>query len=679
MLGRKSEALALYDQLTVDNPTNAELLLEHGRVLQREGSPDAALERFGRAIDVARYAGSLAVRVRAHIWKGALLLERGDAEAALSSLEKAIALPTDSPSDEVASLLGFARYLVGTARVTLRRYDEALAELASVPNEPAAISLYALAMRVQVHRALGQYHEAWRLLAVAEPIGDRALEQKPLDHVDTDVVRNYGEVLRLLGDPAKAAELYRRGIAADPEDTYLRVQLIATYLELADEAGTAPGGAVERARCLQLARHEFGRTEALHRRRLEDKRSTRNLVAFGSLCMLMGHDDAATPLLEEAIELGRKMSVAGPEQEIAHAQLARAATRRDDHAAAALEFEAALAYDAEDLHHRSGFAEAYLRLGRLQEAGERYRSILDAAPGSIEARIGLAEVLLAQAENDRPENYELAIAEYGEAIRLADNVLRAPPKLREGSTRLSPRKLATLHYQVAFAYTKLFNADIARGTLGVQGPGHIAKAVKAFRQARDTDPTYLQPRAALERVSREQRERRQRRMLETVAPVVLGIVCLVLLVLLHLGYFVGPVRHALPATFQAKLTPTSYTLLLFGLLILLVAVISLPQLLKLKLGGVSLEKAPLEHATPLELSIPVDQFGALVVMKPTLAVDTERVALDRSEAAGRRTSTSRFEPPGGEGTAGFEHAAEAPEEKIRGDGRPPVDGDGEPG
>lgn len=69
----------------------------------------------------------------------------------------------------------------------------------------------------------------------------------------------------------------------------------------------------------------------------------------------------------------------------------------------------------------------------------------------------------------------------------------------------------------------------------------------------------------------------------------------------------GPSRRAAPKSFRDNLSPTTYGVLVFGLLVILIAAVSLPQLLKLQVGGVALEKSALEPELPSQLGIAAER------------------------------------------------------------------------
>src|SRR5205823_9565892 len=114
------------------------------------------------------------------------------------------------------------------------------------------------------------------------------------------------------------------------------------------------------------ARGPLLKAQTLLRKTLDEERSPQNLLALGSLLVLMEAYDDAKPLLYEAIELD-------PELELAHATLAFADLRTADNRDAVRAFSEALRRDPDNLEFQIGLSESYLRIEQLDEAERGYR------------------------------------------------------------------------------------------------------------------------------------------------------------------------------------------------------------------------------------------------------------------------------------------------------------------
>jgi len=206
-------------------------------------------------------------------------------------------------------------------------------------------------------------------------------------------------------------------------------------------------------------------------------------------------------------------------------------------------------------------------------------------------------------------------------------------------------------YQIGYAHTKLFDADVSRKFTGPLTWRNLSKATDAFEKAAAIDVGHPQASAALDRVRQQRHNQRARTIFDTWVPLVLGALCLAVFVLIQLVFFLGPLRGSLSDGFENKLTPTSYATLVFGILVVTVAVVSLPQLLKLRFGAVSLEKAPLEQIAPVELGIRSAPLGGQDMVPRPMQLDTDTAG---PRADGRPPPDGDGPGPSGQAKAGAE-------------------------
>jgi len=550
--------------------------------------------------------------------------------------------------------------------MNLKRHDEGIRHLEGVGRASPSLALYAFSLQIGVLWNLGRYGTVWKLMPDLSRVVEEA-RKGGVDEEHPDFARSYGALLRLLGDRPKAIELYKKAIQNAPEDTWLRAELIATHVEERDatSATTAPETPdlrysrepeETRASHFGMARDEFARALALSQRVLQAKRNPKHLLALAGLYIHIGRYENAAPLLREVIELGDMQQATSTEIEYSRAFLGLVNARTGHYDRAVREFSAALGHEPDDLNYQIGCAEAYLRMGRSAEAERDYRRILEAAPCNVEARIGLAEALTAQGDNGQPGRYELAERQFAQAIELAVSTASPEPRRREGSTALNRRQLATLYYEQGYSLTRIYEAETTRGPLrGGRASDYLSAARKAFADAIKTDPTHPQAAAAMDRVRQELHERRSVAGTQTSWALV-GI-CMVLLVLVHLFFFVPWFRESLEAEYRKSLTPTTYGMLTFGLIALLIAAVSLPQLLKLKVAGIALEKTAVEKATgPASLDLTRESGMPGLVSKPlSIPLPTDPIAPTPSGGtAPAHELAEPFEkpPPAGDAAAG---------------------------
>jgi tetratricopeptide (TPR) repeat protein len=638
-----ADASAVLRQAIEANPGSAGLLSFYAEQLEKVGDYREALAHYKRAIEVARPDETF-LRLGAQLSSGAIEIDLNHPHEAMKHLRLVVDAASDpgASTQNIVPLVAAAHYCIAVAYIKLKRYDEAVDQLEVARRTHGYVALLSLQLQIAALRALGRYATAWGLLDELQNEVDRSREAG-LAPTESEFVRAYGEMLRLRGGPDdrdSAVRLYRDALHPEyddtgvPDETGLRVELIRTYLEQR-EAALEPfddvGEILVDGRRLAAerfgdARAEIVRAEEGCERELEKNRSWKNLLNRGALRVIAGREHEAQADLTEALGLAEAAGVASVELETVHACLAVAYARAGQHARAARAFEAALRIDPDDLGYQIGRAEAYLRLGHLDIAESAYRDALVIAPDNVEALIGRAETLTAQADAGDSARYRVAGRGFAEAIRVAEETSPDRPlRDRKGSTAPGRRKLATLHYGRGYALARQFETDSASGRLGTRDTTPLVDSRSSFEEARRLDPGH--PLAADAAIRIQQELQRQSRKVLDARSRVLPAVCLVVLVLVNLFFFVPPLRHTLGHDFQRQLRPETYALLVFGLVALLVAIVSLPELLKLNVGGISLEKATIDQtAVPVRLEIDRGSplSGLVAQTFPTLRFDADR-------------------------------------------------------
>jgi tetratricopeptide (TPR) repeat protein len=161
-LGRNAEALALLAKLRETQPGNLPLTLTLSRVLQRDGRRAEAARLLGeladRLVQDGKAKEALEVRFEvAQLWAGGKEWEKVVQETS----------PLVAGGDEALRLQ--ARLLLADALAELKRYDEALAQLATAPPPPATtaapLPAAILGKRAEVLLRAGREEEARRQLA----------------------------------------------------------------------------------------------------------------------------------------------------------------------------------------------------------------------------------------------------------------------------------------------------------------------------------------------------------------------------------------------------------------------------------------------------------------------------------------------------------------------------------
>jgi tetratricopeptide (TPR) repeat protein len=264
-------------------------------------------------------------------------------------------------------------------------------------------------------------------------------------------------------------------------------------------------------------------------------------------------------------------------------------------------FQKAIEIDSTDLALRSNLAEAYLRDDRLDDAEKEFLRVLKTAPDHIESRIGLAAVYSALGDAGDTDMYDAAVTQYSTALILA--------KRKAGSKRVKASELAKVLYSRGYAYVKSYEAA---ATSSERRRLYDARA--DFRECFKLDGEQHKAKRAVEKIDKVLPRRSPQRYMEDWGPsliLVLSFGVFLVFQLSLLGSLVD--KSKLPAwlNFLAQaqgLPPSEYITVTLGSLLLMVASCYLPQLLKLKVPGIELEKTAVDQITTL---------GPVGISKPT--------------------------------------------------------------
>jgi hypothetical protein len=123
----------------------------------------------------------------------------------------------------------------------------------------------------------------------------------------------------------------------------------------------------------------------------------------------------------------------------------------------------------------------------------------------------------------------------------------------------------------------------------------LTKALDDFKQCADLDPAHDKAKRAKEKVEQASRRFTPQKTMEKYGPLVVVLLSLFIFGLGQYNFFTQS---------TGDFSAASYAILTFGSLLFLVAGLSLPQILKLKVGGLELEKSSMSPVTtPTRLGI----------------------------------------------------------------------------
>ncbi len=485
-------------------------------------------------------------------------------------------------------------YVAGVARVTLKMYGDGIASF----RRSAAISdLFAVHTTSAIASTLamqGMYPESWNELRRLDE-SYRLVEATADGGPDDEQRLAYGRGLLWLERFDEAEALFKSALGPAQKKAGAWARLMVLYLERRDQE-------VEKAHYWQWQAYEAFRhaVPLLEDHCKENESFAGAVTALGQLHMLIGEFDKAETLLEKAARLDSQSM--DP-----FAALGTVRAQRGQYAGAVEQFELALKRQPDDLVVRCYLADAYFRLGRRDVALDTYEEVLRLAPGNVGANIGAGEALVEQAEEAEDDVlYEEAAKRFSKAIELAKSVGFGAANQR-GSSGLGARQWTDLYYSRGYVWARLYEAEM-KDRIGrlpsKDAGGYLECALRDFEAATNTGVDSHRAKRAAASVRSRLKGFTVRTLAENIAPWTIAAVSFVLLVLVQVAFLSE-------GGFSGGKSTAAYASLTLSLVVLMVAGFYLPQVLKLKLGGIQLEKATTEmgegslnvHRQPFRSSI----------------------------------------------------------------------------
>jgi tetratricopeptide (TPR) repeat protein len=425
----------------------------------------------------------------------------------------------------------------------------------------------------------GKYQIGWEAWEKARRVYEQT-SNKAKDNHNTYHFLYYGYVLyKFLGQLNKAEEVFREGLQLDPEHTGILMNLVDLYLKQKEEKPD------ESTTVYRRAYENYRKAKRLLEEQLQKDEDFFTLMQLGELLLTIEENPEILKTENYAV-VGNYFSKAlekDPESAWPYASLGVLYIRREEFKKAVQFFEAALKRDPDDFTIWSNLAESYHKAKLSEKAETEYRKILRIAAGHIDSQIGLGEVYSAMAEEGDSELYEQAISYYTEAIKLHDT--------RKGSKWLTKKELAAVYYARGYARVKLHEAS---GSVGDESS--LSQALDDFRKCAKYDPDHHKSERTKEKLEKRFARFSSQRLVERIGRVLVIGSSFAILVFASTSFFFGKPL--------ASLETSLYLALVLGLLTFLMVGVYLPQILKLKVPGVELEKSSVDQiTTPLPLGI----------------------------------------------------------------------------
>jgi len=426
--GRLREAEALYRQVLVADPAQADAWHLLGLVAHQVGQHAAARQAIGRAITLR---GN---RALFHANLGAVLEAMGQLDEAERSLLRALELEPQAadPYNNLGNV--YARLgKSAAAEAAYRRAIELRADFAAAHNNLGTL----LHRRGELDAAIASYRQA----LAAQP-----------QYVDA--CNNLGTALQSKGLLSEAAELFRQAVAIAPQSA-------AAHLNL---------GAVQQAQG-ELA-------EAIRSYREAVRLDASLAIAHNNLGAALreqGNQSEAEDSLRRALALDSRLADAYFNLGLVHED-------RHDAAAARERFQQALNCD-------DRYARAWMGLARSLDREERYEESLPLWDRAVAADLDSAHARFCRA-NARKALGQLqeAVADYREALRLDPRLTQAHGNLAVMYNDLGLPDAAADHCRQGLALEPNSAALHANLATALVRQGRQVEAIAAARRAVELNP-----------------------------------------------------------------------------------------------------------------------------------------------------------------------------------------------
>ncbi|HUW67644.1 MAG TPA: tetratricopeptide repeat protein, partial [Candidatus Nanoarchaeia archaeon] len=308
-------------------------------------------------------------------------------------------------------------------------------------------------------------------------------------------------------------------------------------------------------------REEYGKAEHLLTDKLTKGEEIDTLLMLGQLLIAIEKYEDAEKYLLKAVEQDSESAQV-------HAQLGVVYSKKEFYKKAIRHFKASLWQEPDDLTVRSNLAEVYLKAEMHEKAETEYKKILNITPYHVESLIGMGEVCTAMAEQGERDHYGQAIHYYTDGIKIGQS--------EDGSKKLNKRELAAVLYSRGYARTKMYEESRDESML------HLA--LKDFRECKKNDPEYHKAGRAIIKIEDRLTSFSPENIREKWGPFIISGLSLLAFSLGQVGFF-----------YYNMISVEYYILLTFGYLLFMVVGLYLPQILKLKVGSIELEKSTVDQ------------------------------------------------------------------------------------
>ena len=559
-LERYEEATQQYKEATGLKDNYVEVYKNWGDALINLEKFPEAIVRYQKAVELSPQ------NVNAVIGWGKALLNLQRETEAEQKLQQALSIDPEQPPSIADRYYNWGNILSDFGRIedAIQQYAEAI--------QADFDHAYSYHNTAYYREKQGRYKESWASWESASRAYKNGLATARKNR-NADYFNYFGWIRNKLGR-TEAEETFLEGLEIDPRHTGILSSLVDFYLEQKDELNFYWGKPDRERRGVAhtKARNAFRKAEALLK--TEEKNNPTNAphLQLGQLYLAIEDYVQAQTRLTKAAE---------QDKESAEVQtyLGVLYSRKEEYPKAIDCFREALRLDPEDLTIRSNLADAYLNAKLPDKAEGEYQKILSITSNHIESEIGLGQVCVARADDKAskdPELYEEAIHHFERAIDLGKT---EPCSV---SSRLKPKKWAALYYSLARARVQLHGSSKF-----LKGDSPLNRALEEIKLCLKNDPEHYKAISAKKKILDKIRPTSTERAMEKIGPITIFGASTFLFVFTQACFFRGILFKEM----------ASYIPMTFGSLVLMIAGLSLPRLLKLKVAGIELEKSSVDQIT----------------------------------------------------------------------------------
>lgn len=530
-------AIDKFDIATTIDPKFADVYSDWGVALLNWGIDtidqlklEKAIDKFKKCIDESHD------HIVANYNWGFTLIELGRYDEAIEKFEQCI--KTDNQYID-------ALFKWGYALLELRRYDEAIEKFEQCTDidDEYIDAHHNIAHILDKQGKYKLANEEWKkIYLICE---NRKGDAKDLE--DADFFSSFGGLLCCVFDEMKQSEeVYKEGLTFAPDDVDILLGIFHLYIVRSEKDSEFYWKAIEK----------YKKVEKIL---LKLPENIDNLLKLGDLYQEMEEYEKAENVLLKAIKKDMKNN----EKILAALGYIYLCKENFDNAFKYLKEAEKRCPD--DLDIKSYIADVYLNKKLIEKAQVEFNNILKVNPYHIEALIGLGEIYITKGENSDDEDmYNKAINYLTKAIEIArsENIHNKHKIEKE-------KELAHIFYFRGYARTKI---------------NDLGGAKKDFVSCLEYDQDYHNAICNKEKIEKFLNPLSHQMLMEKTGPWIILISSIFVLIanqFIFFGQFFGLPRY---------IEINYYALITFGSMIFAIIGIYLPQILKLKVPGIEIEK-----------------------------------------------------------------------------------------